>query len=192
MATERLVAMSCVLVLVSAACGPEPEAATPQPSAGVVTNPSSTAAASADASASASAAGAKTCESLARSIASAEARLVKQTYSCTSDADCACYGGPNCPNAIADVCPKVIGVGAQRELASFEATWREARCEGYAWSPSMCEPSCRGGICVSLKRRRELTDAEQADRCGYKGNQICCLGPPGIKPPPKPMCHPAD
>lgn len=146
-----------------------------------------------EASASASASAEATCEKLAQTIASAEARLAKPTYSCTSDADCACYGGPVCPNAIADDCPKVIGVGAQRELASFEATFRQAGCAGYAWSPSVCEASCRGGSCVAKKRQqRELTDAEKEDRCGYKGNQICCLGPPGIKPPPKPMCRPAD
>jgi hypothetical protein len=153
-----------------------------------MTEPSS----NATVSAAPSTAAAARCEALARTIASAEARLAKQAYSCTSDADCACYGGPVCPNAIADVCPKVIGVGAQRELASFEVTWRQAGCEPYAWSPSMCEPACRGGTCVSQKRRRELTDAERADRCGYKGNQICCLGPPTIQPPPKPMCYSAD
>jgi hypothetical protein len=182
----RIAVCTCLEI---AGCGPEPEATAPLTSAtptSTATTPSTTA--SPSASASAAAAG---CETMAAAITSAEARLAKPTYSCTSDADCACYGGPVCPNSIASACPKVIGVGAQRELAELEDAWRKAGCGGYAWSPSMCEPACRAGVCTASKRR-ELTDAEQADRCGYKGNLICCLGPPGIKPPPKPLCYSAS
>jgi hypothetical protein len=39
---------------------------------------------------------------------------------------------------------------------------------------------------------RPLTMDEVADRCGYKGSLICCLGPPIAGPPPKPYCYPAQ
>ena len=175
--------------IAAVACGPEPDAEAPHPSTAVLAS-SSPAAPSATAIAAPSASG-PSCESLATTIASAEARLAKPTYSCTSDADCECYGGPVCPNTISGVCPKVIGVGAQRELTALESTWRQAGCGGYVWSPSQCRPACRGGTCSNLKGRRDLTDAEIADRCGFKGNQICCLGPPTINPPPKPLCYSA-
>ena len=39
---------------------------------------------------------------------------------------------------------------------------------------------------------RPLTMDEVADRCGHKGDLICCLGPPIAGPPPKPYCYPAQ
>ncbi len=72
------------------------------------------------------------------------------------------------------VCPKVIGAGPQRELASFEATWREARLRLRCGRLRCVSRRVGERICVSQKPpRRELTDAEKGDRCGYKGNQIC-------------------
>ncbi|MBL9024319.1 MAG: hypothetical protein JNL21_19145 [Myxococcales bacterium] len=64
--------------------------------------------------------------------------------------------------------------------------------EAPATSASAGEPAAQSSASSAPSGLRPLRPSEEADRCGYKGNLICCLGPEGITPPPKPLCYPAD
>ncbi|MFO0613634.1 MAG: hypothetical protein U0414_13645 [Polyangiaceae bacterium] len=95
-----------------------------------------------------SSAGAVTsCANLAAEIQRTEARWAGAALACTTDAECACYGGPVCPNALVKACPAPVGSAAAAELAPLQRAWSDARCGGYAWSPYRCDAACIQGRC---------------------------------------------
>ncbi len=89
------------------------------------------------------------CASIGADIARVEAKYAGAAFPCTTAADCACYGGPVCPNALVKQCPTAIGASAERELAQLSEAWSAADCGGYAWSPYGCEAACIDGRCGS-------------------------------------------
>ncbi|MBI4956978.1 MAG: hypothetical protein HY908_33495 [Myxococcales bacterium] len=92
------------------------------------------------------------CAALGSALAAAEARWADRDARCGRDADCVCYGGPVCPNALVRSCPGAVAAASQAELAPLEAAWQAAGCEGYLWSPYGCEAACLDGRCRSRER----------------------------------------
>lgn len=95
---------------------------------------------------------ARSCAAIGADIARVEAKHAAAAgFPCATAADCACYGGPVCPNALVKQCPAPIGKGAERELAPLSAEWSAAQCAGYLWSPYECEAACIAGRCGSSR-----------------------------------------
>jgi hypothetical protein len=88
-----------------------------------------------------------TCAGLTAEIKRTEARWVGVSFTCATDADCICYGGPACPNALVTTCPSPIGSNAGAELEPLVRAWVNVGCGFYLWSPSRCEAACLAGTC---------------------------------------------
>jgi hypothetical protein len=89
------------------------------------------------------------CDDLRRRLAEVQIRHAGAPARCAVDADCTCYGGPLCPNALVRTCPAPIAASAYRDLAPLDEAWRRHGCGGYAWSPYGCHARCGDGHCAS-------------------------------------------
>lgn len=92
------------------------------------------------------------CAELAGKIAAVETSHAKEAFACTTAADCECYGGPVCPNALATQCPRAVGASVARELVPLVSAWTRAECGGFLWSPYGCDAACVDGRCASARR----------------------------------------
>lgn len=90
-----------------------------------------------------------TCPAIREAIQRAEVRHAGRD-ACTTDADCGCYGGPVCPNTLAQKrCPSPVSAAATAELDPLQEAWNKRKCGDYLWSPSRCEPVCVNGHCAT-------------------------------------------
>ena len=89
------------------------------------------------------------CETIRRKLADAQSRYAGQPRGCNQDADCACYGGPLCPNALVESCPSPIRAEVSRALQPLATEWQQKDCGAYTWSPIRCEAKCIHERCAS-------------------------------------------
>ncbi len=88
------------------------------------------------------------CEQLRKDIRREQARLAKLPQRCDSDADCALYGGHECPNALVRICPDAVAKSSATALQPLEDAYQSADCGPILWSPYYREAACEAGVCV--------------------------------------------
>lgn len=101
----------------------------------------------APAASSASAEARLSCDQIRAALKVEYARLVKQPQLCSTTADCALYGGPECPNELIKICPGALNQHSLAAVQPLARAWNQRGCGAYTWSPYHAEVHCSAGLC---------------------------------------------